>query len=523
MSPPPSPHHIALLLKCPVCRNKLVAPTTLRCGHTICSAHHSDRCPVDPCSHPPETQPSSSRVAYFPAPHSHTTSAPTALRVDVSINKILALLDTHSPPSTSNTRPRDSPDSSPSLRPRKRRRQLSPDDNDDASVSDDGDDDDDDDDLLSHLRRQSQHQRLTRPDEPLAPDRFEKDLLSELTCEICFMLFYQPTTTPCQHTFCAKCLHRSLDHSTSCPLCRQDLPGFSYFQDHPHNQLLLAIILKAFPDIYTERHDAIESEERDARLDTPIFVCQLSFPGTPTLLHFFEPRYRLMLRRCLEQPNPRFGMIMPPKAGAPSPHVDYGTMLEIRSVQMLPDGRSMVETWGTHRFRILERGTLDGYMVGRIERIDDYEDDITDPTPQRPLNNAELMAACRSFLDRLERGTAPWVVQRLSSTYGVMPTDPSSFSFWVALVLPIDEYEKGKLLPIRSPRLRLLLVVHWIEQLNSNWYAFFGLLGRALGRSRARVEFAFLIMMLMGFFFLRYLGDFLAARWRITGGSRVDA
>ena len=73
-----------------------------------------------------------------------------------------------------------------------------------------------------------------------------------------------------------------------------------------------------------------------------------------------------MLRRCLEAPTPFFGMIMPPKAGCPP--VDYGTILEIRSVQMLPDGRSIVETWGSTRFRILERGFLDGYMVGRIER-----------------------------------------------------------------------------------------------------------------------------------------------------------
>jgi Lon protease-like protein len=61
-------------------------------------------------------------------------------------------------------------------------------------------------------------------------------------------------------------------------------------------------------------------------------------------------------------------MIMPPRTGPARMYDgDYGTMLEIRSVQMLPDGRSMVETWGTHRFRVMERGTLDGYMVGRIE------------------------------------------------------------------------------------------------------------------------------------------------------------
>ena len=47
---------------------------------------------------------------------------------------------------------------------------------------------------------------------------------------------------------------------------------------------------EAFPELYTERERSIEEEERNARLDTPLFVCQLSFPGVPTNLHFFEPR-----------------------------------------------------------------------------------------------------------------------------------------------------------------------------------------------------------------------------------------
>lgn len=54
--------------------------------------------------------------------------------------------------------------------------------------------------------------------------------------------------------------------------------------------LILFTVLHSFPMLYTERADALAAEERDARLDTPIFVCQLSFPGMPTLLHFFEPR-----------------------------------------------------------------------------------------------------------------------------------------------------------------------------------------------------------------------------------------
>jgi Lon protease-like protein len=143
-----------------------------------------------------------------------------------------------------------------------------------------------------------------------------------------------------------------------------------------------------------------------------------------------------MLRRCLESPQHRFGMVSPPRAGTGA--ADYGTMLEIRSVQVLPDGRSVVETWGTHRFRIVERGTLDGYMVARIEHIDDYAAELPEPALRvRAPADAELMHMCREFLEQLRRGTAPWVVQRLNNTYGPMPTEPAAFSFWMALVRKI--------------------------------------------------------------------------------------
>lgn len=173
--------------------------------------------------------------------------------------------------------------------------------------------------------------------------------------------------------------------------------------------------------------------------------------------------------------------------------MDFGTMLEIRRVTMLPDGRSLVQTLGVSRFRVLERGTLDGYAVGRIERwvspslglcslgsclgysIDDFPEELEDtldaalqekaaleaenqtaaaPTtlatsppspsaatpltqlPAIPLDaiNEVLMDKCRTFVERLRDGAAPWIVQRLNDSYGNMPTDAPSFSFWVALV-----------------------------------------------------------------------------------------
>ncbi|THH14687.1 hypothetical protein EW146_g5674 [Bondarzewia mesenterica] len=560
--PPPlplaAPMHSALvpLIQCPVCNAGLVAPVTLLCGHTVCSRHvppphtrpsssRNPHCPMPDCSaqigtHSQPTIHPTSRVAFYPAntvnsdPLTEAFSRASHAKIDVTLSKVINLIrraeaqpgfvptlghdsDEHTddelpsdpepapsssrihshsplhlppPRSSSAIHPPNSPGETSSVSPNTRSRKR--------------------------RRRQSQFPSDSPPDSPLRdPARFEKELLTELTCEICFTLLYQPVTTPCQHITITSVpsagkISRGSPIFKTIHTIRQSIPSVAFSVSpvprvFSHN--FPAPVLKSFPDLYTERGQSIEEEERDARLDTPIFVGQLSFPGMPTpyrdgLTRPF-PRYRLMLRRCLESPNPRFGMIMPPRGTGDSTGNDFGTMLEIRSVRMHPDGRSVIETWGTHRFRIMERGTLDGYMVGRIERIDDFPEDLDDneaslalaihagesgpssssgnpivqasagifaSAPTVVFTNETLMEFCRNFVDQLQRGTAPWVVQRLNSTYGPMPSDPSAFCFWMALVLPIDEVEKSKLLPIKSPRLRLRLVVYWIEQLSSNWY-----------------------------------------------------
>lgn len=48
-------------------------------------------------------------------------------------------------------------------------------------------------------------------------------------------------------------------------------------------------------------------------------------------------------------------------------------MLQIRSVHFLPDGRSVVDTIGGKRFRVLSRGMRDGYCVANIEYLEDMK------------------------------------------------------------------------------------------------------------------------------------------------------
>lgn len=130
-------------------------------------------------------------------------------------------------------------------------------------------------------------------------------------------------------------------------------------------------------------------------------------------------------------------------------------MLEIRNVSMLPDGRSIVETWGTHRFRIMERGVMDGYVIGRVERVDDIDDEVSQPREPNvgggvyggptsggnasAPSNEELLAVCHEFLEELKEGT-PWVGQHLHNNYMAMPEDIAQFSFWMTLVGTIIFY-----------------------------------------------------------------------------------
>ncbi|KAF6321358.1 hypothetical protein mRhiFer1_010324 [Rhinolophus ferrumequinum] len=73
----------------------------------------------------------------------------------------------------------------------------------------------------------------------------------------------------------------------------------------------------------------------------------MAFPTVLCLLHVFEPRYRLMIRRCMETGTKRFGMCLSTEHAGIS---EYGCMLEIKDVRTFPDGSSVVDAIGISRF-----------------------------------------------------------------------------------------------------------------------------------------------------------------------------
>ncbi|EFQ33308.1 ATP-dependent protease La domain-containing protein [Colletotrichum graminicola M1.001] len=339
--------------------------------------------------------------------------------------------------------------------------------------------------------------------------KVKESVRTEMDCQVCYALFYDPLTTVCGHTFCRSCLHRVLDHSSYCPICRRGLSvsPLLYRESCPSNEYLKTIIETFWADAVLTRGDALAAEalNRHREFDIPIFVCTLSFPMMPTFLHVFEPRYRLMIRRALEGDR-TFGMVLPqrPRTANDTHFVEYGTLLRIVNAEYFADGRSLIETVGVSRFRITRHGILDGYLVGKIERLDDIsiaeeedleanetqhalerfdsaathqsEDSTTSGPPMTTsedlakMPTSELLSFGVSFVERMRQQSVPWLAQRMLTIYGECPNDPALFPWWFASILPAKEYEKYKLLETRSVRERLKICCGWIlEWESSSW------------------------------------------------------
>lgn len=62
---------------------------------------------------------------------------------------------------------------------------------------------------------------------------------------------------------------------------------------------------------HEEEMDELAAAGKDPHHEIPIFIATLAIPTVSCPLHVFEPRYRLMIRRCMESGTREFGMCMP--------------------------------------------------------------------------------------------------------------------------------------------------------------------------------------------------------------------
>ncbi len=109
----------------------------------------------------------------------------------------------------------------------------------------------------------------------------------------------------------------------------------------------------------------------------PLFpLTTVLFPEMLLPLHIFEPRYRLLVRRCMDGDRP-FGVVLIRSGQEGSPTAEshtIGTEAKIMAFSPLSDGRSYIVVRGGRRFAV-EHADPDAepYLVGRVRYLDEQE------------------------------------------------------------------------------------------------------------------------------------------------------
>ena len=178
------------------------------------------------------------------------------------------------------------------------------------------------------------------------------ELLKVFECPVCFSTLTRPTTVACGHTFCDACLDKALMQAPQCPMCRAPC-----FVTPASARRVNVVLERALQVLLPERAAAAAASsssarnvaaEEDVPVKVPLFCINADFfiaPGSLAFLRVFEPRYLLLMRRCVEHGVP-FGL----QSGWGS---NRGVMVTVDRVRNLPDGA------------LLMQGTVDG----RFERF----------------------------------------------------------------------------------------------------------------------------------------------------------
>jgi uncharacterized protein len=175
------------------------------------------------------------------------------------------------------------------------------------------------------------------------------------------------------------------------------------------------------------------------------------FPGALMPLHIFEPRYRLLIRRCIERQRP-FGIVLIRKGnevGAGAEPYEVGTEATIVAESPLRDGRSYIVTRGARRFAVESIiADAEPYLVGQVRYLEEPEGDCAADRASvaREALGAYLLAVVAVTEDaRGERALAD----------DLRDAPPSDLAYRIAGSLAVDAPQQQALLELETASARL--------------------------------------------------------------------
>ncbi len=181
------------------------------------------------------------------------------------------------------------------------------------------------------------------------------------------------------------------------------------------------------------------------------------FPTLVLPLHVFEPRYRALVERCLDQPDPEFGVVLIERGsevGGDDVRTSVGTVGRIVESQRFDDGRWAIAAAGVRRIRV--RSWLDDDPYPRAD-VEDWPED----EPVVPLH--EPYAAVRRLLRRTLALKAELGEQSAPATIE-LTDDPVVGSYQVSALSPLGTLDQQRLLGEAGAAERLAVLGDLLEE-----------------------------------------------------------
>ncbi len=167
-------------------------------------------------------------------------------------------------------------------------------------------------------------------------------------------------------------------------------------------------------------------------------------PGAELPLHIFEPRYKVMIARCLDE-KLEFGMIL----AANQAVAGVGCTAEIvQKIRDYPDGRMDILTKGRMVFHLTDLLDEKEYYEGTVEYV-------ADTPPAHDLEQEaqliQIFEKCHTLLF-----ARPWV--------DPSEPEPETLAYRMAALLPMELEKRQTLLEMRSQHGRREFVLRWMER-----------------------------------------------------------
>lgn len=174
-------------------------------------------------------------------------------------------------------------------------------------------------------------------------------------------------------------------------------------------------------------------------MELPLFpLGTVLFPGMMLPLHIFEPRYREMINRCLDERLP-FGVVLireGKEVGESAIPYSVGTAARITRVDRKPDGRMDIVAVGTRRFRIQEINYDNSYLTAAVSHFPILNGDTKLAMDQAQRVRPKIMR----YVELMTKATG--VQLKLEQ----LPEDPTTLAFLTAIALQVNSGEKQRML-----------------------------------------------------------------------------